>query len=116
MIIRKTPFFQKQLKRLAKTYAHVSDDCQEALDAFQPERCFDLGAGLFKIRVKNSDIPCGKSGGYRIIAFFQVTKHVLVPLIVYSKRDRENVTEQEIEHALETVLHELQDKNANIQK
>jgi hypothetical protein len=112
MTTRKTPFFQKQIKRLAKTYAHVSDDCQEALDAFQPERCFDLGAGLFKIRVKNSDIPCGKSGGYRIIAFFQATTRVLVPLIMYSKRDRENVTEQEIEQALASVLQELQDETA----
>ena len=110
MTIRTTPFFRKQVRRLVKTYRHAETDCTEALREFNPEQCFALGAGLFKVRAPNSDIPCGKSGGYRIIVFFQADKGVLTPLIAYSKRDRENVTEAEIIHALETVLDEIRRK------
>ncbi|GAK48887.1 addiction module toxin, RelE/StbE family, putative [Candidatus Moduliflexus flocculans] len=112
MTIRITAFFRKQLKHLMKMYRHAEHDCMNELHHFDSMQSFSLGANLYKIRIPNSDIPCGKSGGYRIIAFFQDIKGVLVPLLAYSKREKDNVTIKEIEHALENVLKEIQQEDA----
>jgi len=51
----------------------------------------------FKVRAKNSDIPTGKSSGYRVI--YQVVSPELV-LLVYAKSDQADVSLDEIQEAI----------------
>jgi mRNA-degrading endonuclease RelE of RelBE toxin-antitoxin system len=50
---------------------------------------------VMKVRVKNSDIQKGKSGGYRLI-YWIVSPELIVLLDIYSKSDQENITLNEV--------------------
>ena len=50
---------------------------------------------LFKVRVKNSDVQKGKSGGYRIIYYLKTEKQILL-VTIYSKSDKPDITVDEV--------------------
>jgi mRNA-degrading endonuclease RelE of RelBE toxin-antitoxin system len=50
---------------------------------------------VMKVRVKNSDIQKGKSGGYCLI-YWIVSPELIVLLDIYSKSDQENITLNEV--------------------
>jgi hypothetical protein len=50
---------------------------------------------VYKVRVKNSDIRKGKSGGYRVI-YPSLNPTAVVLLYLYAKSDQDNVTADEI--------------------
>ena len=67
-----SPDFQAQTRRLEKRYRSIRYDLQPFLDEIQSgnftgDRLTDTGAIVLKVRLKNSDIQKGKSGGYRVI-------------------------------------------------
>ena len=55
---------------------------------------------VFKVRAKNSDIPTGKSGGYRVI-YQLISPECIYLLSIYAKSDRGDITIAEIENAIE---------------
>ena len=64
--------FKRRLKSLNKRYRKIQADIQLIVDNLQSgEILGDRIAGtdfiVFKVRAKNSDIPTGKSGEYRVI-------------------------------------------------
>ncbi|MDP2104059.1 MAG: type II toxin-antitoxin system RelE/ParE family toxin, partial [Candidatus Gracilibacteria bacterium] len=66
-----------------------------------------LGGQIFKYRIKNSSIPTGKRGGFRMIIKIHGDK--ILPILIYSKTIKENVSDNEIIHALEKIFQELQE-------
>ena len=54
---------------------------------------------IFKVRAKNSDIPTGKSGGYRLI-YQVVSPELILLLLIYAKSDQSDVSVEEIEDAI----------------
>ncbi len=62
-----TPEFVKQVKKLAKSYRQISHDLEYLKEQLflNPKIGTKLGNKCFKIRVSNSSIPTGKSGGFR---------------------------------------------------
>jgi mRNA-degrading endonuclease RelE of RelBE toxin-antitoxin system len=57
---------------------------------------------VFKVRAKNSDIPTGKSGGYRVI--YQIISPEYVSLLlIYAKSDQADVSLNEIEYAIKKI-------------
>jgi mRNA-degrading endonuclease RelE of RelBE toxin-antitoxin system len=70
--VRFTKPFQRRFKALAKRYHKIQQDIQPIVDMLQTgEIIGNQLAGtnfiVFKVRAKNSDIPVGKSGGYRVV-------------------------------------------------
>ena len=65
--------FQKNLKKLAKKYRNIRSDLELFIrELRQGNFSGDRISGLrdriiYKVRIKNSDIKTGKSGGYRVI-------------------------------------------------
>jgi hypothetical protein len=57
---------------------------------------------LYKKRVPNSSIPTGKSGGFRIILFKKVENNITL-LSIFSKTEKENLTNKELEKILSEV-------------
>jgi mRNA-degrading endonuclease RelE of RelBE toxin-antitoxin system len=66
-----TDEFEKDVKRLSKKYKRIKTDILEFIQVLEQKHDIGvaLGSGLYKARVKNSDIG-GKRGGYRVIYYF----------------------------------------------
>ena len=51
---------------------------------------------VFKVRLKNTDVQRGKSGGYRVIYYVKTRENIILATI-YSKSDRSDVNNSIIE-------------------
>lgn len=107
MRIIRTGHFAKQLKALGKKYRSISLDVSCALNIFDKESAQSLGAKLYKVRVRSSDINKGKSGGFRIIVLCLEVTDMLIPVTIYQKAVQKNITEHELEYHLACVRVEL---------
>jgi mRNA-degrading endonuclease RelE of RelBE toxin-antitoxin system len=93
--IRLTSDFRKQVRKLEKRYRKLQSDLQPILMQIQMgeiigDRLQGIDAEVFKVRIRNSDVNRGKSGGYRMIYWLKLPKCVVL-LDIYSKSDRDDV-------------------------
>jgi mRNA-degrading endonuclease RelE of RelBE toxin-antitoxin system len=67
-----TPEFIKQVKKLVKSYKHITNDLESLNQKLliNPKFGTELGNKCFKIRLANSSVPTGKSGGFRIVTYY----------------------------------------------
>lgn len=100
--IRFSDEFEEKLYRLSKKYRSIRSDIEPLIEQLQSgdfvgDRIAGLGEEYFvyKVRVRNSNIQKGKSGGYRLIYQVESPTSVLL-LTIYSKSDREDITSNEI--------------------
>lgn len=101
-----TPYFLSQLKKLSKQYVHVFDDYANFKKQFSWKYdAISLYGYLYKARIRNSSIPVWKSWGFRIIFFMKDKK--IIPLVLYSKTHKENISKEDIKIALAKVFNEL---------
>ncbi|WP_416672458.1 type II toxin-antitoxin system RelE family toxin [Egbenema bharatensis] len=108
--VRFTLPFKRRLKALAKRYRQIQTDIQPIIEQLQAgnfvgDQISGTEATVFKIRAKNSDIPTGKSGGYRVIYQVLSPENVLL-LLIYAKSDQADVSLEEIETAIKQALDE----------
>ncbi|MEO9127383.1 MAG: type II toxin-antitoxin system RelE/ParE family toxin [Microcoleus sp.] len=87
--VEAAPTFTKNLRNLAKKYRIVRNDIQPLIEQLQRgelpgDRISGTGYDVFKVRVRNSDIQKGKSGGYRLI-YYVKTENGITLLTVYTK-------------------------------
>lgn len=98
MRIEPSPRFIKDAKTLAKKYKKLFLDLEllqkTLLD--HPDSGTPVGNNIFKIRIPNSSIPTGKSGGFRVITYY-FSDDIIYLLTIYSKSDRESISSGEIE-------------------
>jgi mRNA-degrading endonuclease RelE of RelBE toxin-antitoxin system len=103
--IRFTAPFKQRLKVLAKRFRQVQKDIFPILSELQVgnfigDQIKGTDLIVFKVRAKNSDIPTGKSGGYRLI--YQVfSDRCVLLLLIYAKSDQADVDANEILEAIE---------------
>ena len=108
--VRFTLPFKRRLKSLAKRYRQIQKDIQPIIDELQKSNFIGdqiPGSSItaFKARAKNSDIPIGKSGGYRLL--YQVHSLDSVSLLlIYAKSDQADVSLKELEDAIQKALEE----------
>lgn len=97
LIIIATPEFKKSVKKLAKRYKQISKDLKSLEKELTQNRQagVDLGDNCFKIRLQNSSIPTGKSGGFRVIYFFKQQENIYL-LEIYSKNDLNNIEDKRL--------------------
>ncbi len=93
--IRLTPDFRKQVRKLEKRYRKIQSDLQPILIQIQMgeaigDRLQGIDAEVFKVRIRNSDVNRGKSGGYRMIYWLKLPECVVL-LDIYSKSDRDDI-------------------------
>jgi mRNA-degrading endonuclease RelE of RelBE toxin-antitoxin system len=103
--IRLTNDFQNQFKFLKKRYRKIKADIQSTLDDLEsgktPGNQFaGIDSIVMKVRIKNSDVQKGKSGGYRLIYWIK-SPELIVLLDIYSKSDQETVTINEVRQIIE---------------
>ena len=103
-----TPYCLKIIKTLKKKYPHIVQDLDPLIDELQNgttpgDQVTGTGSVVYKVRMRNTDIGKGKSGGYRVIYYLRTQEHVLI-LVIYTKSDRENITAQEIRALINDIL------------
>lgn len=97
--------FLKEAKQLAKKFKHLSSDLKTAVDEIETTHDLgvSLGFDLYKKRIRNSSIPTGKSGGFRVIIYKKIEDQIVL-LSIYSKTDKESLSDEELRAALKHYL------------
>jgi mRNA-degrading endonuclease RelE of RelBE toxin-antitoxin system len=103
--IKTLPEFDKNIKRLHKKYKNIKSDIILLIKELQNNN--KLGTHIvnncYKIRLANSSIPTGKSGGFRIITYYIDNKNYIYLMSIYSKSDLETITEYKIKRLLKEI-------------
>jgi mRNA-degrading endonuclease RelE of RelBE toxin-antitoxin system len=99
-----TPRFKRDLRELAKRYRQIRSDLQPLIDQLQAgelpgDQIACVNYTVFKVRLKNSSIQKGKSGGYRVIYYIK-TSQLIILATVYSKSDLADVSVEVIKAAI----------------
>lgn len=97
--------FQKVIKRLLKKYKHIQYNVQTLIDQLANgdtpgDRIQQVRHLVYKVRVKNSDIDKGKSGGYRVIYYIKTSARVIL-ITIYSKTERTDISADEIQQLID---------------
>lgn len=90
--------FSKEAKKLYKKYKKLPSDLKILAERLKnnPKSGIELGANCYKIRLENSSIPTGKSGGFRIVYYYYDGEEDLYLLSIFSKRDMENISDERV--------------------
>ena len=92
--------FKTRLRTLLKRYRSIRTDIQPLLNELQSgnfigDQIPGTGYTVFKVRLKNSDIQKGKSGGYRVIYQLRGDTYILL-VVIYSKSDQDDIPANQI--------------------
>jgi len=90
--------FKKDFKKLIKKYRKLDNDVKKVILQLRenPKAGTALGYNCYKIRMANSSTLTGKSGGFRVIYYFIDEKHNLYLLNIYSKTQKETISDNEL--------------------
>ena len=91
-----TPFFEKEVKQLAKKYPSVKKDIAllgEQL-LINPDLGEPIGKKCYKIRMPVTGKKTGKSGGARIITHVVFVKEIIYLISIFDKSEKENISEK----------------------
>ena len=99
--------FKTRLRTLIKRYRSIRTDLKPLLDELQSgnfigDQIPGTGYTVFKVRLKNSDIQKGKSGGYRVIYQLSSDTYILL-VIIYSKSDQDDIPANQIRDLIDRV-------------
>jgi mRNA-degrading endonuclease RelE of RelBE toxin-antitoxin system len=91
---------KRDLRILSKRYRYIRRDVQPIIEELQAgempgSQVSGVGYPIFKVRIKNSNIQKGKSGGYRLIYYLKTAEKIIL-ITIYSKSDQADVTANEI--------------------
>ncbi|NJL26123.1 MAG: type II toxin-antitoxin system RelE/ParE family toxin [Calothrix sp. SM1_5_4] len=97
--------FTRDLRTLAKKYRSIYQDVQPIIEELQNGKIVgdqipNIGYTVFKVRIRNTDIQKGKSGGYRLIYYLQATTGIIL-LTIYPKSGQADIDADEIKAIIE---------------
>ncbi|NCO74202.1 MAG: type II toxin-antitoxin system RelE/ParE family toxin [Cyanobacteria bacterium] len=99
--------FENNLYKLSKKYRNIKADIKPIIEQLLKgdilgDRFSGFGSDIYvyKVRVKNSNIQKGKSGGYRLIYLMESETSILL-LTIYSKSQQEDITINQINAILD---------------
>jgi len=95
-----TPEFKRNVRALAKKYHHIQSDVQPFIEKIQRgelvgDKVQGTGYTIFKVRIRNSEVSRGKSGGYRVIYYLKTTTAIIL-VTIYSKTEQSDVSPAKI--------------------
>ena len=96
--------FLKEVKKLHKRYKSISKDLKLLKEELKnnPRSGTKLGNNCYKIRLANSSVPTGKSGGFRVVYYYVNENNHIFLIHIYSKSDTGNISENKILEILKT--------------
>lgn len=98
--VEASPTFKRNIKILGKKYRSIRKDVEPVIKQLQNgellgDKITGVGYSVFKLRVKNSDVAKGKSGGYRLIYYCQTATGIIL-LTIYTKSEQVNIAAEDI--------------------
>ena len=105
--------FENDIRRLGKRYRRIRLDIQPLIEQLESgklpgDQIPGMDYTVFKVRVKNSSVQRGKSGGYRVIYYLKARDQILF-VTMYSKSDQSDITATEVREILTRAEAELTD-------
>ncbi len=93
--------FDKRLERLERRYPRTTHDVRGLIrqimqDQRPGQRIPHVGYAVYKVRLPNRAARRGKSGGFRVIYYVQLSDRVTL-LTIYSKSDESDISTREIQ-------------------
>ncbi|NBX80762.1 MAG: hypothetical protein EBQ94_10375 [Flavobacteriales bacterium] len=101
-----TENFKKEAKKLIKKYASLRSELKEIGKELAENPTFGtpLGNDVYKIRLAIASKNKGKSGGARIISFVKIIDETVYLLSIYSKGEKDSITDKKIIELLKEFL------------
>jgi len=98
--------FKKEAKKLIKKYASLKDEMVLLAENISENPTLGtlLGNEVYKVRLAIASKGKGKSGGARIITFVKTNEFKVIFLSIYSKGERNDISDQEIVSLLKNFL------------
>ena len=95
--IETIPRFEKNVKKLKKKFPKIKTDLVDFVTELSNnlELGIHLGGNIFKVRIQNSSISTGKSGGFRVIIYYK-TDDILYLVTIYSKTEQDNILTEKL--------------------
>jgi mRNA-degrading endonuclease RelE of RelBE toxin-antitoxin system len=95
--------FARDVKRLHKKYKAIGEDLRILKRQLQenPKVGIFLGRSCYKIRLRNTSVPTGKSGGFRVVYYYLDGENNLYLMTIWSKTEMENIHDEKIIEILE---------------
>lgn len=87
-------YFKKQLRQFLKKDRHLKQELWHALLCFDKRLAVSLGKALYKIRLPGWNR--GKSGGYRLYIYVISMRHVITPVCIHSKKQKDSIPMEEL--------------------
>lgn len=115
------PKFSRLVKHLKKKHRRIVDDLERVFE--DVARDYETAAHataivgwkgeVWKHRCASTDMQKGQSGGFRIVSWVDKTQdpHVLYPLLIYPKSDKEDAAVIEIAEAIRLLKSELESRS-----
>ena len=105
--------FEYDVRRLGKRYRRIRLDIQPLIGRLElgelpGDQIPGMEYAVFKVRVKNSSVQRGKSGGYRVVYYLKTRSQILF-VTMYSKSDRSDITATEVRGILARAEAQLKD-------
>ncbi len=99
--IKTIPQFEKDVKKLKKKFPKIKNDIALLVKELyeNPKKGIHLGENIYKIRIANSSIPIGKSGGFRVITYY-IENETLYLIMMYSKSSQENIMVEKLKEII----------------
>lgn len=96
--VKTIPYFDKQLKRMAKKFPSLKQEYGNLLDSLEnkPTQGTPLGNNCFKIRMAITSKGKGKPGGARIITCVLVKDTSVYLLDIYDKSEQGSISDKEL--------------------
>jgi mRNA-degrading endonuclease RelE of RelBE toxin-antitoxin system len=110
--------FKKNIKKLEKKYRSIEEDIEPLIQQLESgetpgARISGNKYPVYKTRVKNSDNKKGQSSGYRVI-YYTITTDAILLTTIYSKSERGNISNREIEELIEQEEIEVEQQDREI--
>ncbi len=98
--VEASPTFKRNIRNLGKKYRGIRKDVESVIKQLEKgdlpgSQISGIGYKVFKLRVKNSDITKGKSGGYRLIYYCKTATGIIL-LTIYTKSEQADITADDI--------------------
>ncbi|MBW1706458.1 MAG: hypothetical protein JRJ86_15020 [Deltaproteobacteria bacterium] len=93
-----TETFKTQVRSLQKKYPRIRQDLKDLSKRLKqnPKSGKALGRGIYKLRLRSSDLAKGKRSGYRIISYVTDEIEKVRLLTIYIKPRKATITDNEI--------------------
>jgi mRNA-degrading endonuclease RelE of RelBE toxin-antitoxin system len=93
--------FTRKLNILAKKYRNIHRDVQPVIEQLEQgellgDQIPNVGYSVFKLRIRNTSVQKGKSGGYRLIYYIKTASSVIL-LSIYTKSEQANIDADDIQ-------------------